>query len=206
MQLYRNITCWENQRRLQFLESFRTDIVQYFSESIYNWKVEARIEEDGAKEAKVRINKKMQEVRAIVRASGVSPVITYTPPPVIGGYIQKVDLMQNVFNLHQFQIPDDELIGFLDRAIGVYESNRRPAFWRTINPFWWVWRLMTVLVSLPFSLLGVVGFDAEKAEASLVGRLIKFLLYMIIVSASFLSILHFLGLLAGFKKMIGIGD
>lgn len=96
---------------------------------------------------------------------------------------------------------EDAVTDIVDRSIGIYQSDLSSCFRRTINPFWWIAKLVTWIVSLPFKLLGTIGFNQKKAEESLLGKIIKGLLYLIMVFASLLTILDLLGLLDGFKKI-----
>ena len=134
MRSYTRILVWENRRRLERLVDFRNLVLTYFDHSEAHWMAEERTEQPDAQSARVRINRLMDEVHDIILYSSVRPTIQWSPPPVIGGYIQNVDLVQNLFNLHQFQISPNHVLDFIDRSIGIYEANARPAFLRTISP------------------------------------------------------------------------
>ncbi|HZF69432.1 hypothetical protein, partial [Sulfuricurvum sp.] len=125
-----------------------------------------------------------------------------TPPPAVGGYAKRVDLIHNIFNLHSFQIPADAVIDIIDRAIGRYEINYKPALIRVINPFYYLGMLFDVIIELPFIALGKVGFNREKAESSVLGKIVKGTLYLITVIAAFLTILQLLDFLDPFKLFI----
>jgi len=57
-------------------------------------------------------------------------------------------------------------------------------------------------MSIPFYILGKVGFNQDKLEQSFLGKLIKGLLYLITVFAALLTVLEKLGYLEWFKKLI----
>jgi len=135
MTYYTKILPWENKRRLGRLAEFRALVIEYFNNSSAERMGVERIEEPEAEEARVKINRMMDEVHDIILYAGVKPWIRYIPPPAVGGYIQNIDLVQNIFNLHRFQIAPNNLLDFVDRAIGIYENNSGPAFRRAINPF-----------------------------------------------------------------------
>jgi TM2 domain-containing membrane protein YozV len=63
-------------------------------------------------------------------------------------------------------------------------------------------RAFDFFAALPFILLGRIGFDRRKAERSIVGRIIKGILYLIEVFAAVLTTLHFLGYLEKFKAIL----
>ncbi|MEX2491035.1 MAG: hypothetical protein WD425_04660, partial [Nitrospirales bacterium] len=155
MKFFNNIPIWENRRRLKLLKDFRGLVVTYFDNSDYSWQVEGRIEKPLGKSTRERINLNLNQVYPVVILGDVSPVMQWTPPPAIGGYIQNIDLLLNIFNLHNYQLPYNELLGYLDRAIGAYEADQSNSWVRTFNPFWWVNQLLIWVTHLPFKFLGL---------------------------------------------------
>ena len=113
--------------------------------------------------AMLRVPNPLKELR-IIAAAGVSQLITWTPPPAVGGYVQQIHVFPNLFELDRFQIPHDHAVDFIERAIGVYQSDRPAAFRRTINHLWWLFRGLLWFARIPFVFLGAVGFDAARAE------------------------------------------
>lgn len=164
--------------------------------------IDGRIEEQAAKKARVKINRNMAEAYRVIVLSGVNPRLTYTPPPAIGGYVQNIDVIHNIFKLDHYSIPPDPIFDFIDRAIGIYEKNHTKSIVRTFNPFFWISELLIYIARLPFKLIGRIGFDQEKAEQSLIGRILKGILYMITLLASLLTILHLLDLLTPFRNFV----
>ena len=164
--------------------------------------VDGRIEEEGAREARVKINRIMDETHDIILYSGINPTLTWTPPPAVGGYVRNVDLIQNIFNLHGYRIGANEVLDFIDRAIGVYETNHRSSFIRAFNPFFYIGLVFDAIADLPFIAIGKLGFNREKAESSVMGRLIKGVLYLITVIAALLTILQLLDYLEPVKKFV----
>ena len=199
MTYYTKILPLENNKRLEKLAEFRDHVIEYFNNSRAEWMVDERIEQPKATEARVKINRMMDGVHDIIFYAGVNPSIRYTPPPAIGGYIQNIDLVQNIFNLHRFQIAPNNILDFIDRAIGIYESNARPAFLRAINPFFYLGIVFDLVARVPFVLIGRAGFNRKKAEDSLAGRLIKGALYIITALASLLTVLQLLDFLEPVK-------
>lgn len=51
--------------------------------------------------------------------------------------------------------------------------------------FYWLFFVLDYAISFPFYILGRIGFNRDKIEYSFVGKLIKSLLYLIIVCAAF---------------------
>jgi len=135
--------------------------------------------------------------------------MTYTPPPVVGGYVQQVDLIINFFNLGNFGTGVKEVLDWIDRSIGVYENDKRRAFIRTFNPFFWLGLLVDYIVAIPFSLLAKAGFNRTKIEDSFIGRIAKFVLYVVTllgallgIIASLLTIVQVLGYLDAVKSVL----
>ena len=202
MNYYKRILPWENNRRLEKLAEFRALVIQYFDNSRAEWMVDERIEKPEAEEARVKINRMMDETHDIILYSGVNPSIRYTPPAVVGGYIQNIDLVENVFNLHRFKITANNLLDFVDRSIGIYESNRRPALLRAINPFFYLGLAFDLVARIPFVLIGRAGFNRQKVEESLAGRLVKGSIYIVTALASLLTVLQLLDYLESFKQVV----
>ena len=112
MKFYNKILLWENNRRLNKLAEFRGFVLDYFNNSRVEWTVDGRIEENEAKRARININRAVSEAYEIILNSGVSTIYTYTPPPMIGGRVIDLDLVQNVFNLDAVQIGPEKCYGY----------------------------------------------------------------------------------------------
>lgn len=186
------INYWQNKSRLKTILEFRDQIDLYFQNSEGNWVSNTRIEQPEAKRARVNINRMNEKVHRIVRLSGTPTIIQYTPPPKVGGYIQNIDVISNIFSLYDYNIRPNIVYDMIDRAIGVYEDNKTRSLIRTLNPFFWISLLFKYMISLPFNLLGLLGFDQESIELSFIGRFVKGIFLIITYIASILTILHFL--------------
>ena len=200
MNSYRNIPIWENVRRVEVLQEFRNEVVSYFNNSSALELGEGRREKTDAVQARQRINLTSNEAERIIVAAGISPIITWSPPSAVGGYVQQIHVFPNLFELDRFRIPPGHAVDFIERAIGVYQFDHKAALRRTINPFWWLKRSLLWLLSIPFGLLGAVGFDAGRAEGSFLGKIFKLLL----ATSAVLTILNNLGWLEEAKALLGI--
>lgn len=195
MNSYRNITFWESLRRQERLHEFHELLGTYFTA---NHEGQA----DRAGEARIAINLMLKDVRAIVYAAEVYPVINWTPPRFVGGPSNNIDVFENLFYLDRFSIGPDQVSDVVLRAFGIYKSNHFLSFLRTFNPFWWAWRIFNWLARLPFLLLGTAGFNSTRAERSVLGRLFKLAFTLVTLIAACLSILSYLELLDEFLKLI----
>lgn len=202
VKFYNKILIWENKRRLDKLIEFRKLIIEYFNNSRAEWMVAERIEEEAARIARVKINRVINEIHSIILHSGINPTLRYTPPPAVGGYVEMIDVIQNIFHINRFQIGADPLLDFIDRAIGIYESNHKSAIFRTFNPFFYLGLVLDAISALPFIAIGKLGFNRQKAELSAIGRLVKGVLYLITVVAAFLTTLQLLGFLRPVKQFV----
>src|SRR5699024_5865324 len=142
MSYYKKILVWENNRRINKLIEFQGLVVEYFNNSRVEWMADERNEEEPARIARYKINRMMDEAHEIILYSGINPSITWSPPPAVGGYVRNIDLIQNVFNLHGFQIGVREVLDFIERSIGIYERNHSASLIRTLNPLFYIGRVI----------------------------------------------------------------
>lgn len=201
MKHYKKMLIWENTLRLRKLISFANLVTQYFNNLEPIGFLEVK-EDNKARRARSEINSVIDEAHRFIIEAGITPIIYYSPPPAFGGLAGTIDVVQNIFNLHRFQIPPQDLLDFIQRAVGIYDNDRFNAFLRTINPFFWIYLLLDFLVSIPFKLLGLTGFDQSKMENSLIGRMFKLVSTVLICAATFLTILEKLGYIETFKGWI----
>ena len=186
MNSYKDIPLWENTRRIEVLEKFRNDVVGYFNNS--RAASQPGKEQDGR--TRQQLNLRVSQVHWIIKAAGITPAITDIPAPAIGGHVLQINTILNLFDLdintRQYAVD------FIDMALGVYQNDRRAAKIRTFNPFWWLSRGLLWFVRIPFVLLGAVGFDAARAEASVGGKVLKLTIFL----SAVLTILNYLGWLS----------
>ncbi len=170
---YRKIPIWENRRRVELLTKFRSLIVEYFNNVSFEYSIP--IENRVAKDARRNINLILNEVNSVIISAGIKTVAYYSG----GGSGGSIDLIQNVFNLHYYLIGYEQVLDMVDRAIGVYESDKSNALLRTLNPLFWISLILDYIVSLPFKFVGKMGFNQSRIESSIVGRIVKGIFYLI---------------------------
>lgn len=123
----------------------------------------------------------------------------------MGGRTFRFDLFNDLFNdLESYGISYQLVIDMLEKAIGVYETDKSRALRRTINPLWWMKRLFEEVGRLPFRLLTMLGFNVARSESSVLGRLVRGFVSLIAVLASLLVIANLLGFLDEIKKILGL--
>ena len=208
MRHYTKILVWESERRLNKLRKFRQLVIEYFNNIDVDWLSDRRSENQAAQVTRSKINRIMAEVHAIILHSGTIPILTVTPPPAVGGYRTNVDLIDNIFNLDRFYIGEgiyrecNDILDFIDRAIGIYDSNHESVLVRLFNPFFYLGLVFDAISDLPFIAIGKLGFNRQKAEASIMGRIVKSVLYFLPIVAAGLAILQHLDLLEPVKQFV----
>lgn len=201
MKYLKSITIWENKRRLELLKKFGDSMQQYFSNLRYSFG--DQIENEIAAKARTKINEDLDEVSIIMIAAGIEPSMIYSPPPATGVYYQEsINLLYNFHNLSHYQVPPDMLKDFIVRTISIYSKDSSNALLRTLNPFYWVGRIFDCIVDLPFILIGRLGFNRTKAEASFIGRILKMIFKIILFLSALVGLLAQLGYLESCKNFI----
>ena len=201
MRYYTKILIWENKRRLNKLREFRPLMIRYFNNSQVGFGG-GRVEESAAKEARREINLLRGEIHSIILNSGIDPSFSWTPPAAVGDDETEIDLIEDIFNLDQFDIGPNNLLDLIDRAIGKYDANRKSAFVRTFNPFFYLGLVLDTISDLPFIAIGILGFNRQKIKTSAIGRLVKGILYLTIIVAAVLTILHLLDFVEPIKQFV----
>ncbi|MFZ6016994.1 MAG: hypothetical protein ACOYU0_05185 [Nitrospirota bacterium] len=200
MKYYNRMFIWENIKRTNELLLFRNLVVQYFNSAPYDWMEGGRIENDEAVETRRQINLIIHKIKRYIREAGISTIL-YCSPPAIGGFSGSTDIFNEIFN-DTLRIPENRILDIIERAIGVYQNDKVKSWIRTLNPFFWIYLILEKFVALPFKLLGLAGFNQEKIESSVVGKILKMIFGIIIVGAAFLTVLEKLGYLESFKILI----
>jgi len=194
MKFYNYIHYWSNKYRLEKLRYFRELLLEYKSNISFSFLSLGGVSENNnAIELHVKINNILIEVDQIILAAGVSETLNNK---ILGDY----DVVLNVFNFNDneslFKGNYPALMDTVERAIGVYISDKKKSILRSFNPFFWLGYILECVVALPFKFVGMLfGFDSAKAETSPIGKLIKGLESIILILAAILAIMHYLGYL-----------
>lgn len=199
MTRYNRMPIWANRSAQRDIAEFRNLLVEYFNNGAASGFGEEQ-ENETARRTRKKINMMSRRVARWVDAVGGSEV-AYSEPPMLGGRSHRVDLIANVFNLSRLRLEPNILIDELEKAVGVYEDDALYALIRTFNPLFWLGRIIDSIASLPFTLLGRLGFNQDKAEGSILGKIIKGILYL----AQGVAALEKLGLLEKVKLRLGLG-
>lgn len=203
---YRRIPYWENRRRVERLQTFGRLLAEYEAnlEHAGFYGGGGVHENDVAKVKRGELSFILDDVEHIVIAAGLLPEIRWTPPPMVGGYVQNVDLFTNLFMLHQFQIPLQQVADMLNRALGIYERDRTAATRRTFNPLYWLGRVFDAFAAAPFAVARRAGFSTRKIEDTTFGRFVKLFFFVAAGIASILTILQLVGWLDTALIIVGL--
>lgn len=190
MRYYKNIVGWENLVRQRRLLTFRENIIKYFENIEYDDVADSVYENEIAKKNRIEINRNLNAIQIVLASCGVSTTIYYSPPPAIGGLAGEICLFSNIFNLDDFDIPFQQIVDRIDRAIGIYAKDALWSWLRLFNPLFYISLFLEYIASIPFVLLGKAGFNQRAAEQSIIGKIVKFIIELVTITASILTILH----------------
>jgi hypothetical protein len=202
MNYYKKITVFQNRSRSKKLLTFREKVVAYFNTKPQTDFLSDEHETMDSLHLRSEINVILHEAREIIGATGFLPILDWSPPPAVGGYQQRIDLVLNIFLLHRYQMDHYELLDQIERAIGIYSKDYVPSVLRTINPFFWIDTVLRYIANSPFNILRSVGINADKFEISIIGKLGKLTTYLLSLAIMILTILQLTGLLDNFNNYI----
>ena len=208
MRYYNKILYWENRNRVKELNDFLELLGEYLlaNDEMNRKNVSDKNKSDWMS-SRQKVNKKLYHVRDIVKFSSVNYIITYTPPPMIGGYVQSIDIFLNINNLDRYNIQPITIFDTINRAIGVYEEDKRKSFVRTLNPFFYAGELLNQMAELPIVIFGKFGGNTVKAKGSILGKIAKgttWLFSLVGCIWAILKIAELLGYLDKIKYLLGI--
>ena len=197
MKHFKKITYMENRNRITILSDFRLMLEKYFGIGPCQGKKDI----ENVTELRKSINQNTHKVISILVVADSLP--TFSIRPAFSNVVlENVDIFSNIFRLDEISVEPIILFDVLDRAIGLYCDDKRNAIIRTFNPFFWIGLVLDYIVSLPFAFIGNLGFDEQKAESSLIGKIIKGLGWIITIGAAITTILGGLGCLSYLKHIV----
>lgn len=185
------LTYFQNRKNREILVEFRQLLESYNSHSKYSWQSDSVIEDDKAKELRVRINRRMGRISDAVTWANRATSVVYSPPPATGGYAGRIDVFENLFRLHKYDIPHDIVYDIVDKSIGYYDDTRIASIAQTISPFHWLGKLLTYVGNFPFRLIKQAGFSDENIRYGLAGKIIALIAQITFIGAAIVTILTY---------------
>jgi hypothetical protein len=199
---------WQCIGNIRFLRKFIAKVEQYFEHSTVPGRYDRPVSRDNypidevGQKARDEINYMIPRVRDLLQPAGVYPL-------VIGQEAYPIDLLTNIFRLEQFGQHQRTIVDHVQRGIGYYKNELPGSLWRTINPFWWLSRLVATIIRVPFKILDWAGYDGSKVETSSGGRLYKavagiaaFIVTLVTFLAGIVQILDGLGFTQPIKQWV----
>lgn len=203
MKKYNEITFFTNKYRIEKLIDF-INLVVSWSDSVEREFIRTN-ETDQSIVYRNQISRLIPEIYEIVRSAWVPHVIENN----FQGRSVTIELVNNIFNFHRQQLSIQYLIDCLNQAIWVYENDRTSSIIRTINPFFWIGKIIKFIVSIPFKFLvssWIISVDSE--ESSWIVRLLKstgaLIAWVILIVGWAISITKELGHLDAIKQYFWI--
>ena len=150
-----------------------------------------------AKRTRSQLNLRLETAREALQSVEVHPTaFSGRRAAAYDASTGEIDLLENMFSLHQHKVDPQTLVDHLERAVGTYTADRFKSWMRTLNPLYWLNVLLDYAARLPFLILGVLGLNQEKLEGHPLGKLFK----------GTVRVALFLGLLAGLTHYFGFLD
>jgi hypothetical protein len=193
---------------LQNLESTRTLVKFKRKAEVYFGNVDQgafgldTTESPTAKKMRSQLNVGLDKVKRTLSSVDVFPSISQARRLAAGESEEDVDLVENIFNLHRYQVSPQILVDHIERAIGIYRDDRINAWMRTLNPLFWLSILFDYAGRLPFFILGSLGFDRSKLEGGALGKFLKGCFRAALLLVLLTGILHYLGALDPLKSRL----
>lgn len=172
-----DLPIWECLYRIRVLNHFISYLYIYRNHSEFSGRRgrgPSFASNENGLDARKSINLLTAKVSKYLLESGNYPLVNYREPPAVGGrMISNIDIIQNIFRLSDFEIPIQTVVDWVQKGAGYYRDDLIKSLFRTINPFWWLWKLVKAIIRIPFEIFGWAGFDSGKLEATQGGKLYK---------------------------------
>jgi hypothetical protein len=169
-----DLLVWQCVSRISTLRRFAEALEEYAGHSQRYNKASIPSDNEGER-ARETVNLLFSRVAGYLREAGVYPAIHYVPGPALRRpALRNVDLLANVFQLAQLQSSYYDILDAVTKGIGYYEGEMARALIRTINPFWWLAKVVAFLISVPIRILAWAGFgEFNTLASSALGRVYK---------------------------------
>jgi hypothetical protein len=155
-----------------------------------------------AKRTRSQLNLNLEKVKRALLAVDISPNVPGTRRTGPGQRPRDIDLVEDIFSLHQHKISPQTLVDHVERAVGIYRDDRGRATLRTINPLYWLSVLLDYAGRLPSFILVGLGMDRERFEGTALGDFLKGSFRLALLLALGLVGLHYAGLLDPLKSTL----
>jgi hypothetical protein len=173
MKHHKRMTIFQNFQCIRTLKKFKKLAERYFENVDYGSYGLTAVEKPKAKTIRSQLNLMLERVKRALSSVEIRPDICNDSRLTAPEYEEGVYLVDNIFNLHQLKISPQTLLDYVERAIGVYRDDKFKSLIRTLNPLFWLSIVLDYISSLPFAILGALGFKRSKIEDSSFGKFFK---------------------------------
>lgn len=180
MSPYHDIPIWTLFSRIHQLRRFEQQLRQYFALLDTN----SPAEQTARRDLRKKINESAYRIIDILQAAQVDPMHAHGKP---------LNLITHVFQLEQHGLHPQDVYDLLHRGIGVYQQNRFWAWVRSMNPFFYIWRLLDFLGGILFASMGVPKNQRQGGIVKFMQGALTLIITLITVCSAGLSIADHLG-------------
>ncbi len=124
------------------------------------------------------IAKEIPGISRIAWSLGVNTERLSYPPPMVGGPVIPVDVFHSILEDYGY-VPTHEITRFdtLNKMLGILKETKQAALFQAFNPLNW----LSNFLKIPFWLIRQTGFNTEKIENALWGKLFRLLELLILI-------------------------
>ena len=169
----KELTYWQNQKRVKLLNEFICLVKDYFGNIEWKHGLSVTVDVEKGKKLRSAINLIMSPAAEFIKDSGVASSVYWIHQQT--RITIPVDLIENIFNLKDYGIPKQKPVDVIEQAIGAYNADYKASVWRTWNPWFWLEKVIKKISSFPFKVLKEVGFDSDHIAKTFGGKLLKIL-------------------------------
>lgn len=186
MKQYKKITCFENKRRVNLLKQFRKDYTWWWENVDKDW---ARtIENKKSEKYRESINLVLDEVDAIIIQSWVATKHYYTPPPAFWWVAWSIDFILNIFRIYSMRLWSETITDMVDMSIWNYNRDYNSSIIRTLNPFYWIDRIIWYILSFPLMLISsIFELSYNKIEENIIVKVIRGIISLLLTILTVLA-------------------
>lgn len=125
--------------------------------------------------------KNIPRAQQIAHSNNVSINLQSYPAPAVGGPVIPVNIFDAILHDIGHESLDQNWIeDCINETIGKLEHKIKKELYKLFNPLHWLYSILIFILRLPFLLISLTGFNMEKVEDQLIGKIFK-LVELIIV-------------------------
>jgi hypothetical protein len=189
---FAKIPIWENKRRIKALTAF-ADLYKDTLKST----AKPQIAESATARPIITPEQRRSELNrrkpAIMKTVALAGIRSFRATVKPNGAPIDIDIIDHLWELQTNLLSSILLVDVLEEAIGVYCDDQVKSWTRTLNPFFWLGRLIDWVADLVFNVVALFGASPDQARASILGRLIIAVERLILWLAAIVTVLEFLG-------------